>query len=396
MVGIAGAALVVALAVRGPVEWAAYQDRQLRSRSVESLEKFVAANPKHANAKYYLAMAYVVDGKIDLAPRQFREALVLDPVRPDILNDLGAIYLLQRRYYEALVALQGAVTAKPNYAPAWANLGRLHVAMDMAYTATKELKKANQLEPGNIEVLSDLGEACRRTLNYTGSEAAYQEALRLKPDHVRSHTGLALLYQEKGQYDQALATLEVANRIAPDDPGVQATMGSIYLKKGTTPQEREKAETFLRRALELDPNIAGAWIGLGNLDLQRGKPKEAVTSLVRAMRLAPDSLEALNLLERALRRSGRIADADRTAKVVRERALRAREETVMEERITRNGEDWDSLARLAELYLLANKRYKAIWMTNRLKEGAPYHPKLPKLLQAIGPAAAGSSAMGGS
>lgn len=393
LIAVAGGALVCALAIRGPVEWRAWQDRQLKSRSVAQLEAFAAANPKHANARYYLAMAYVRDGQVEKAPRYFREALVLDPVRADILNDLGAVYLLQRRYYESLVALQGATTAQPDFAPAWANLGRLHIAMEMAYTATAELKKANQLAPGNVEVLADLGEACRRTLNYKGAEAAYQEAIALKPDHVRAHTGLALVLQEKGKYDEALAILEKADRLSPDDPGVLATIGSIYLKKGTTAAEWAQCEKYLRKALELDPTLADAWISLGNFELLRGKPKDAIDPLTQAITLAPEHMGALNLLERALRRSGRVAEADRAAKVFRERALRDREETVMEERTSRDPEDWDAIARLAELYLLTNKRYKAVWMTNRLKEGAPYHPKLPKLLQAVGPSA--SPAAGG-
>lgn len=391
--------VVVAAVVRGPAEYRTWRDRGLKGQSVDQLESNLARNPKDPDAKYFLAMALVREGSLEKAPRLLREALLLDPVRHDILNDLGAVYLVQRRYYESLVALQGAVTAKPDYAPAWANLGRLHIAMEMAYTAAKELRKSLDLEPGNTEVLCDYGEACRRTLNYKGGEAAYREAIGKRPEHVRAHTGLALILQEKGSYDEALKSLETANRLQPDDPAILTTMGGILLRKDGGEAGRGKAEPYLRKAVELDPSLADGWYNLGNFELLAGRPKVAVEHLAKALQFAPDHMGILNLLERALRRSGRVADADRAAKVFRARAMRDREETVLEERTHRNAEDWDAVARLAELYLGSNKRYKAVWMTNRLKVGAPYHPKLPRLLQIIGPdaspTAADTSAGGG-
>ncbi len=387
LIGLGLAAVFVAVAVRAPLEWRSWQERTLRSQDAKSLERVVAREPKNADAKYFLAMAYVKEGRIDEAPKLFREALVLDPVRADILNDLGATYLVQRRYYESLVALQGATTAQPTFAPAWANLGRLHISMEMPYTAVKELRKSVELDPAKVDVQADLGEACRRTLNYRGAEEAYGKALALDPEHVRSHTGLALIKQEKGDIDGAIAILESVEKRWPGDPGVLATLGGLYLKKDADPALLAKADAYLRQSVEKEPQLVDGWIGLGNLALMRGRPKEAVEPLTQAITVSPEHMGALNLLERALRRAGRVAEADRAVKVIRKRALREREETVMEERISRNAEDWDAVARLAELYLETNRTYKAIWMVNRLKEGGPDHPKLPGLLQAIGPSA---------
>jgi len=350
LIGVGVAAVLAAVGLRAPLEWRAWQDRTIR-------------------------------------PKLFREALVIDPVRADILNDLGATYLVQRRYYESLVALQGATTAQPTFAPAWANLGRLNIAMEMPYTAVKELRKSVELDPKKVDVQADLGEACRRTLNYRGAEEAYAKALALDPEHVRSHTGLALIKQEKGDIDGAIAILEMVEKRWPGDAGVLATLGGLYLKKESDPALLAKAEALLNASVEKEPQLVDGWIGLGNVALVRGNPKAAIEPLTQAITVSPEHMGALNLLERALRRSGRVAEADRAVKVIRKRALRKREETVMEERISRNAEDWDAVARLAELYLESNRTYKAIWMVNRLKEGGPDHPKLPRLLQSVGPSA---------
>ena len=62
-----------------------------------------------------------------------------------------------------------------------ANLGRLHLATRMPYTATTELEKAARLDPRNVATLCDLGEAYQRTLNFRSAESAYRRALKVDP-----------------------------------------------------------------------------------------------------------------------------------------------------------------------------------------------------------------------
>ncbi len=103
---------------------------------------------------------------------------------------------------------------------------------------------------------------------------------------------------------------------------------------------------------------------------------------------------ALFQIERALRANGRTVEADRTAKVLKERLLREREELRLEEHIEHNPNDWDATGKLAEIYVLAGKRGLAMLLQQRLQQNAPDNAALPALNKALGQQAAPLSSSG--
>src|SRR5262249_60414318 len=69
------------------------------------------------------------------------------------------------------------------------------------------------------------------------------------------------------------------------------------------------AAASLRRALELDPNLAGAHINLGTALRARGDLKGAVASFRRALAIDPKYAQAHGALGLALLAQGHFADA---------------------------------------------------------------------------------------
>ena len=61
--------------------------------------------------------------------------------------------------------------------------------------------------------------------------------------------GIALA--RRGQLDQAIAALEAARQILPNDPLILNTLGGLLTRKG----DGGGAEQHLRRALEIDPSL---------------------------------------------------------------------------------------------------------------------------------------------
>src|SRR6059058_6397533 len=62
-------------------------------------------------------------------------------------------------------------------------------------------------------------------------ERAFDEwdmALRIAPYHVGALKGLAFLYFKVGDVQQAAAHLEVAQRVAPDDPGITQALALAH------------------------------------------------------------------------------------------------------------------------------------------------------------------------
>jgi tetratricopeptide (TPR) repeat protein len=78
----------------------------------------------------------------------------------------------------------------------------------------------------------------------------------------------------------------------------------------TAERRYAEAESTFRGSLRLDPGSASAWVRLGNLMSDVGRPAEAETAYRRALRLAPGHVSGLYDLGLLLVQSGRTAAAE--------------------------------------------------------------------------------------
>lgn len=92
----------------------------------------------------------------------------------------------------------------------------------------------------------------------------------------------------------------------PDDVNLLAMLGAILIKKGAW----EKAESHLRRAIELEPEFAKPYEDLGILHLARNENRRAVPFLEKALALDSSQRGAMRGLMVALHRTGRQEEAE--------------------------------------------------------------------------------------
>ncbi len=375
----------------GPSQWANYQNAKLKRLSLPELEGVVKQQPQNVNALYSLGLAYSRDNRHLDATRAFLAVLDKDPVRADVLNDLGVSYLFQQRYYESLVAFQGALSVRPDYAPACANMGRLHLATKMPFSAVTELEKAVKLEGNNVAALCDLGEAYQQTLNLKGAQTIYQRALQSDPNSLPACVGLGKTLYSLGNYDEAEKSLNTALKLSPDNSAALIALGRLRLERAANSAEVEGASALFTRAIQSDAEDPEGWYNLGRALLRQNKPTLAVEKLAHALQLSPQHQSAMHEMERALRLSGRISDADRVGQEFQRLALRDREETHLEEHIAHAPQDWDAKVRLALSYTQSGNRGMALLLYRQVKENAPQTPQLPALQQALNRQAAMSA-----
>ncbi len=381
------ALLGLAVSIYAPPAWHAYSSSRMAKLSLPDLESLVKSQPNNVDARYLLGVAYARIDRYREAIHEFLAVLEKDPSRFDALNDLGVAYLVQERYYEALVAFQGALTAKPDFAPAQANMGRLHLATKMPYTAVRELERAVKLDSSNVPALCDLGRAYLQTLNNKLAEETYKRAIKIDSNSVISYEGLGEIYLNLGRYSEAESVLNKALAIAPDDAPGLLTLARVRMNRTDSGPDLGSIDKLLRRAAQSDPGDPEIWYERGRVELRLGRSKEALAMQEHALQLSPRHIGALHQLERALRAAGRAAEADRAASLVQSRTMLEREEARLEERTTRNSDDWDAKARLAEIYLQSGKQGLSVLIVRQLKENKPDHPRLPMLLQALKPQA---------
>jgi tetratricopeptide (TPR) repeat protein len=111
--------------------------------------------------------------------------------------------------------------------------------------------------------------------------------------------------QERGELAKAAAAYEDALRRRPDYPDVWYNLGVLAEKKGNP----EEAIADYRKAAEADPEYSDAFYNLGVLYQGRGRDEDAVDAYLEAVRIMPSDIFAHNNLATLLRTKGDIDGA---------------------------------------------------------------------------------------
>ncbi len=150
-----------------------------------------------------------------------------------------------------------------------------------------------------------LGLSASKAGDVAKAESAFEEALRIDPNHVKSLVNLSRVLIDQRRFDEALVRLEDAGEIDSASVDVQRLLGRVYAEQHKT----DEAVDAYRRAIALDEHDAWSMNNLGLLFLEQGDAEEALPLLCRAVQLRKDVAAFHNNLGMALEHTGRFLAA---------------------------------------------------------------------------------------
>ena len=150
-----------------------------------------------------------------------------------------------------------------------------------------------------------LGLSAWKSGDFAKSENAFDEALRLDPNHVKSLVNSSRLFIDQKRYDDAIARLTRAAEIDPESLEVSRLLARTYADQGHT----EEAITAYQHVLDLNENDAWAQNNLGLLFLENDRPNDALPHFAKAVELRKDVAMFHNNLGMALEHTGRFKAA---------------------------------------------------------------------------------------
>jgi type IV pilus assembly protein PilF len=153
------------------------------------------------------------------------------------------------------------------------NLAEAYLGEGNTSLAMRELLKAQKLNPEDAIVYNDFGLVYMDKENYELAAQSFEKAIALKPDYALAKNNLGSVYLALNQWDKAIPILkEVTGDILYATPHYPlANLGWAYYNKG----DYKAAETYLHKALELEPNFSIAQIHLGRTYLATGRLHQA-------------------------------------------------------------------------------------------------------------------------
>ena len=127
----------------------------------------------------------------------------------------------------------------------------------------------------------------------------FTNSTRLRPDLGETHNNLGTTYMALGRIDEALEEFAVTTELLPKVFPVQMNRGLALVTAG----RNEQAEKWFRDLTDRDrfPNQFEPWSQLGIVQISRGDRTAGITSLRRAVELAPGAEEPRRNLDVALR-----------------------------------------------------------------------------------------------
>lgn len=171
------------------------------------------------------------------------------------------------------------------------------------YTGQKTLYYAKNVSTGKIELFQDKEVrdlSIRSNTHVNGSEKQSQSRL---PEIVKNISWIYANYSNN--YYKALAAVEEAIKISPEDTSLLLTKGNIYYKMGDMTMFKET----MKEIVKINPNDVNAYYNIGVVSAENGDIQEARDSYKKALDLDPKYINArINLSKTYMDEASNIAD----------------------------------------------------------------------------------------
>lgn len=190
---------------------------------------------------------------------------------------------------------------------------RSSAASSRRTTGSKTTAPTVAVNEEKVEELLEKGNQFRDARRYAEAEDSYQGVLKLKPRDGRAAYGLGNIYADQQRWEEAEIAYRNAVLWSPADADALIALSVVLVQPRTGAANAKRfadAETFARRAIQLQPNNAVAWDRLGVALQSRGVfNDETEHSYRRAVELDSQFPVAYAHLARVLKRMGRKDEA---------------------------------------------------------------------------------------
>jgi TolB-like protein/DNA-binding winged helix-turn-helix (wHTH) protein/Tfp pilus assembly protein PilF len=234
--------------LKGRYFWNKREPAELR-RAVDHFQQAIAKDPTYALAYSGLADSCAVLGlespgadNMVRAKAAAEKALQLDATLAEPHTSLAFVEFVSDWNFTAAEAeFRRALDLNPGYATAHHWYAYDLLALGRPGEAFKEIRRALELDPLSLAIITDVGEILYYQRRYNQAIEQYRKALDIDANFFPAHLNLGYVYATTKAYEPAMREFELASRL-PAGPLV----GSVYALAGRAFEARQ----VLRHATE--------------------------------------------------------------------------------------------------------------------------------------------------
>lgn len=234
---------------------------QYRRLAIQSYQRVVQADPRHARAYLNLGNLLSQEGELGEAMEQYRKVIAIDPKSVKARYNLGTSYLQQRDYLQAEQELQKVIQLDPSFSLGYLALGRVGYEQGDLAKAEIHLRKSLELDPSTEEAHFYLGNILQKRGDRNGAIQEFERVVQLNPRSVSGHFNLGTLYYQAQRSEEARGELQKALSLDPNHSPSHYHLGIIHQDR----KEYQKAEEEYLAAIAIKKDYMQAHYQLGLL-----------------------------------------------------------------------------------------------------------------------------------
>ena len=273
--------------LKGRFHWNSRAENEV-NRAIKYFEEAIGKDPEYALAYVGLADCHSVLGfygyrRPSVAFPRARElaekALSLDDSLAEAHASLGSpLMQYDFDWKRSASELDRALELNPSYATAHMWRATLHTALGRFNDALTQVKRAIELDPLSMIILTDAAKDLYLARRDDEAIAQYQKSLQVDSNFPIAHKGLAEVYAQKDMYKEAVEEIEIAIALSKRSTFILDDLGYIYARAG----EREKATKVLEDLAKLATDEFVPAYGRAVIYAALGDTEAALTWLERA------------------------------------------------------------------------------------------------------------------
>jgi tetratricopeptide (TPR) repeat protein len=211
-------------------------------------------------------------------------ALWLASVAAEDLHKQGADFYAQKKYSEAITALEQAIKSEDPKSPAFTEsalmIGQSYFMLSQAPKSIPWLEKT----PASPEANYMLGYAYLQTHELEQAHLAFSRLFGLPATSAGSYLVAGQLMLKKEYESEALAEVQKAVALNPNLPEAHFILGEIAISRHLF----DEGVAEMAKEIEVNPNFSMAWYRLGEVLTRQERWSAAIPNLERAIWLNAD------------------------------------------------------------------------------------------------------------
>lgn len=297
-----------------------YDDYEEFEKVFDCLKMILEQDPNNEEALYKICFWTDFTGRNEESIRLHQQIIDDFPYNELAWFNLAAAYQGLKLYEKAIDAYKYAIAIEEKFDYAYRNMGDAYIRLRKYKLAIEALEKVTELSKPEVVIYEAIGHCYDRLKNFADARFYYRKASHLNQEDSKIYYKIACTYYNEGQWESCIKQLEHAIRVHRPQPEYNLLMGECKMELGLY---REAVQYFSNVVRVRPRNVAG-WEALirclytadfmeeafeqvnaaleitngkpiflyykASILLARGKSKEAILQLERALDQAPKML----------------------------------------------------------------------------------------------------------